>query len=117
LTPLIGGDKYQTPLDIWYEDCQGNNFTYERLKLASDQTSAYNTVVKASDYLLVTRPENLHTFNQNSPAEVEKILSQMAELASLRSGVLGYVTLFRPGSAFGSVAGDANLVLNLPSWF
>jgi len=113
LTPLIGGDRYQTPLDIWYEDSQGNNFTYERLKLASDQTTSYNTVVKTSDYLLVSCPENLHTFNQNSPAEVETILSQMAELATLRNGVLGYITLFRPGQGFGTVAGDANLLHNL----
>jgi hypothetical protein len=60
----------------------------------------------ASDYLLVTDPVNLA--NAYYPTGAVTVLTDMAELASLRNGVLGYYhtigmssSCFRPGYPFG----------------
>ncbi|HEY65267.1 MAG TPA: hypothetical protein G4O02_11920 [Caldilineae bacterium] len=59
---------------------------------------------QASDYLLVTRPDTLFTFNPT--ADVNALLGDMAELASYKSGILGYLD-----AAHSATADDAHSVI------
>ena len=49
----------------------------------------------ASDYLIVTHPRNLFLDNAGRRGDVDALLSTMAELAQLESGLLGYVSVQR----------------------
>ncbi|ASJ08515.1 hypothetical protein A3L11_04415 [Thermococcus siculi] len=46
--------------------------------------------MRQSDYLIVTNPENLYYTNENT-SNVQMVFSAMAELATLRNGVIGYL--------------------------
>jgi hypothetical protein len=48
----------------------------------------------ASDYLLVTHPRNLYRDNVPGRSGVDELLAKMAELAQLKSGLLGYVSVW-----------------------
>lgn len=48
-----------------------------------------------ADYLLVTHPRNLYRNNAGRRGDVDALLSTMAELAQLKSGLLGYVSVWR----------------------
>lgn len=47
----------------------------------------------SSDYLIVTHPRNLFRDNAGRRGDVDELLSKMAELAQLKSGILGYVSV------------------------
>jgi hypothetical protein len=46
----------------------------------------------ASDYLIVTHPDNLYSHNTGNRSDVNQLLAKMAELAQLKEGILGYVS-------------------------
>ncbi|RMG91865.1 MAG: hypothetical protein D6708_07070, partial [Candidatus Dadabacteria bacterium] len=52
---------------------------------------AYDRALKASDYLLVTHPARLFAYGQAHAADANGVLSDMAELARYRGGVLGFL--------------------------
>jgi hypothetical protein len=70
-----------TPTSIVANFHQGGNLAIYEIPVDS--------AVKSADYLIVTNPENLFLFN-NIEADVDNLLSAMAELAMLKYGVLGY---------------------------
>lgn len=49
----------------------------------------------AADYLLVTHPQNLFLDNSGNTDDVYELLAKMAELARIKSGILGYVSVWR----------------------
>lgn len=55
-------------------------------------TGLVDEATGGSDYLLVTNPYNLFGLNGTSPTD--RLLGKMAELASLRNGVLGYFHIY-----------------------
>ena len=116
LNPIIGGDKYADSTDVWYGDIY-NNYN-KRYKLAMMDASLYHDALKSSDYLMVTSPRNLRFFN--SAEDADALLSKMAELATLRNGVLGYIdlsfsfsTIYKMhwGFAVGNMLGDDRMDL------
>jgi len=56
-------------------------------------SSSVDSAVEWSDYLIVTHPARL--FSHYTDADVNELLSAMAELAQLKSGILGYVQVMR----------------------
>jgi hypothetical protein len=91
LTPSIGN-----PVKLWYDDPEGKEY-YEEYVLPVPSTtngetipSSYNKAIKTADYLIVTNPQRLSFYSPS--ADVDDLLSTMAELARYRSGVLGYTT-------------------------
>ncbi|MEA1864319.1 MAG: CARDB domain-containing protein [Euryarchaeota archaeon] len=62
----------------------------ERFERPWDPHSLVWDAMAASDYLIVTNPEQL--FDLNLDADVNDLLSAMAELAQLKTGILGYVS-------------------------
>jgi len=56
----------------------------------------------ASDYLIVTHPRNLFLDN-GSRSDVDELLSKMAELAQLKSGILGYVSVWGADSVLDQI--------------
>jgi uncharacterized repeat protein (TIGR01451 family) len=77
-------------VSITYEDNYGDEHFEEysdfegRAYLASIADDAFLD----ADYLMITNPDNLFLFNND--ADVNTLLSTMADLATLRNGVLGY---------------------------
>lgn len=87
----------------------GDHVSYPYPLLPEEIGNAFNTV----DYLIITDPERL--FRYSDAAEVNELLSTMAELAVQKNGVLGYRRLgadwltarrlrdnFTPGGIWGS---------------
>jgi hypothetical protein len=89
LTAMIGGDSYGPSTRIWYESTSTVQNYYKDFKLLFLPYAGYPSALATSDYLIVTSPANL--FRLNSAADVNELLSTMAELAKLKNGVLGYL--------------------------
>ena len=53
--------------------------------------TAYDQALKEADYLIVTVPDRLLALNPSEGQEIDGLLSDMAELASLQQGALGYL--------------------------
>ncbi|MDG6218122.1 MAG: DNRLRE domain-containing protein [Candidatus Thermoplasmatota archaeon] len=87
--PIIGGTKYVNSTDLWYESSDKTDLFYKRIPLSSIEISDYHLACKSSDYLIVTSPRNLFTFNPLD--DVNVLLSSMAELAQLKKGILGFL--------------------------
>ena len=114
ITPMIGNEvqlTWDSPTQAGFStDCQPVIFKTTAGELMLD---AHKNAVKSSDYLIVTSPDNLMAFNP--AADVNALLSAMAELARLKNGTLGF--LYGPpafyrnyqahdGLAVGDVLGD-----------
>ena len=55
---------------------------------------AYDRAVKGSDYLLVTHPARLFAYGNAHTTDANGVLSDMAELARYRGGVLGFLETY-----------------------
>jgi len=94
LKPSVG-----TFINISYEDLDGNLYEVSFqscLSHDSDQIpidSSYDAALKNSDYLIMTNPEKLEldgiAYNQNL-SKINQIFSNMAYLAILKRGVIGF---------------------------
>ena len=58
---------------------------------------------EVSDYLIVTHPRNLFRTNAGRRDDVDELLSTMAELARLKSGLLGYVLVWNAEDVRGQI--------------
>lgn len=92
-TPSIGD-----MVELWYEDANGVEYS-EEVKSPVVQTTngealytSYLNALKTADYLLVTNPQRLVWWNNNTDANA--LLCSMAELARYKSGVLGYLNVY-----------------------
>ncbi|MBN1642203.1 MAG: fibronectin type III domain-containing protein [Anaerolineae bacterium] len=79
---------------VWYEDALGNEelVGFDR-ELDFIQSTSWSAV-GAADYVLVTHP--VHLIERFDRDPVNDLLSSMARLASLKSGVLGYLEADNP---------------------
>lgn len=96
--PMIG-----SPIQLSYEGPDGKKYTktVNMSVLKTTQTAgskpsyplatAHADAVGESDYLIVTNPVRLNTAVSGSAANLEIVLEAMAELASRKWGVLGYL--------------------------
>ncbi|NOZ30065.1 MAG: DNRLRE domain-containing protein [Chloroflexi bacterium] len=92
----IGGEPLEL-FDLW-------GFYHETFDRPAFLTTGGETLAEAvararqaSDYLLVTRPDALFTFNPT--ADVNALLGDMAELAFYKSGILGYLDAVHSAAA------------------
>ena len=114
--PMIGNS-----VELTWASADGTKYNAAEQPVVTKTTAgqtvmdAYNSAVKSCDYLIVTDPENLLEFNP--VGDVDALLSSMAELARLKSGVIGYLhgpfSIYREfmgddGFASGDVLGDKN---------
>jgi hypothetical protein len=114
ITPMIGNTVELT----WDSSTQGGfsaDFQPVVFKTTTGElmAAAHKNALKACDYLIVTSPDNLMAFNP--AADVNALLSAMAQLAKLKTGALGFLygppAFFRDyqahdGFAVGDVLGD-----------
>jgi len=90
--PLIGN-----LVRVWYEGQDGTKHFKEFkvpvlfTKANKPIKTAYNDALKEADYLIMTNPYRLSSY---SSADVKNLLSDMARLAKLKKGVLGYLHTF-----------------------
>ncbi|KPL19403.1 MAG: hypothetical protein AMJ93_13165, partial [Anaerolineae bacterium SM23_84] len=113
LQPIVGGDVYGEGTQLWWEP-PGGIVTYHKVAQKPALPGVgYELALKEADYLIVTSPSNLLVLNPQ--ADVDRLLSTMAELARLRNGALGFLdvpqALHRDydrhdGFAVGDVVGD-----------
>jgi len=88
--PLIGN-----LVRVWYEGKDGTKHFLERkipvlfTKANKPIKTAYNDAIKEADYLIMTNPYQL--FSHSYSADVKNLLSDMARLAKLKNGALGYL--------------------------
>ena len=77
-------------VSISYEDNYGDPHfeEYADFESRAYMASIADEACLDADYLIITNPDNLFLFNNN--ADVNTLLSTMADLATLRNGVLGY---------------------------
>ncbi len=87
---------------FWYDGEYGTKHSKDK-KFKVLQTkgnepiaTAYKNALKSSDYLIITNPSGLSTHNPSSV--VDNLLSDMAQLAVYREGVLGYLSIANPAS-------------------
>lgn len=111
-----GFDDYvmgSEPVMVVFDDPAGHSQVLET-SLTRDGTGFRDDVFEAAaaaDYLLVTNPRALYGLFPS--AEVDQLLGKMAELASLRQGVLGFINTFTvvPSTfSFGDQLGAGELV-------
>ncbi len=121
--PMIGNGElelsWKSPRQTWTSS-SSLSFPVTETTGGEPIIQAHESATKVSDYLIVTSPDNLLSYN--SQPDVSALLSKMAELAKLKNGTLGYLDSvsslpmsFRPGDslASGNVAGDGKAELIL----
>ena len=85
-------------------------------------SDAHKKAVKASDYLIVTNPKMLNTHyvhkvsSQDDTLAFNHLLSNMAELASLKEGVLGYINIYDRDKLKDLIWGDWGKMLSPKFW-
>ena len=89
LQPIVGGDKYGAGTRLWCEPPSGIETYYKEAKMATLPHVGYELALETADYLIVTSPKNLLLLNPK--ADVDQLLSTMAELARLKNGALGFL--------------------------
>ena len=55
---------------------------------------AYDQALKEADYVIVTNPDRLYKFHSTQSAQIQSLLSDMAELARYKNGALGFLTQY-----------------------
>jgi hypothetical protein len=95
-TVTVGAGYCETYTDtlLLYQDPGGAGYLEEQSDIRQQvQFAEYFAAIREADYLLVTNPVRLHIFTGWGWPVVNGLLSDMAELAKLRQGVLGYLDL------------------------
>ena len=76
-------------INVSYDDIYGRSYTYSYPVQVYSSAHEVSNAFASSDYLILTSPANLYSFYDD--AEVDTLLSTMAELAKVKRGVLGYL--------------------------
>ncbi len=88
-----GSWKWEGETHVQYQQPGRVGYFHEWAKLGRlIPDSTYFGATQQADYLIVTHPGELFARNPNSPGGVNALLSEMAKLAKLKRGALGYLS-------------------------
>jgi hypothetical protein len=91
-----GGCEWAGESSLGYQQPDGPHF-HEYFKMYQETgPDEYYAAVSEADYVLVTSPSRLYALNPSDIPDVNGLLSDMAELAKLRQGVLGWLETMQP---------------------
>jgi hypothetical protein len=95
-----GSWKWEGDTHVQYKQLGGVGYFHEWVNLGKKLPgTTYFTATNEADYLIVTHPGNLFAQNTGHADDVNALLSDMAELAKLRNGVLGFLNITDPNKA------------------